>query len=37
MGSWTFVGFFIAFMAAWALVNSFALVRDAWDPIPTYS
>lgn len=34
MGSWTFVGFFIAFMAAWALVNSYVLARGAWDPYP---
>lgn len=34
MGSWTFVGFFIVFMAAWALVNSYVLAGGAWDPYP---
>jgi uncharacterized membrane protein len=33
MGSWTFVGGFVLFMAAWALVNS-TLPRGAWDPYP---
>ncbi|VXC23279.1 conserved hypothetical protein [Arthrobacter sp. 9AX] len=35
MGSWTFVGLFIAFMAGWAMVNSFVLASEAaWDPYP---
>lgn len=34
MGSWTFVGFFVAFMVAWAVINSYALAADAWDPYP---
>lgn len=34
MGSWPFVGIFIASMIAWALVNSFALADRAWDPYP---
>jgi uncharacterized membrane protein len=34
MGSWTFVGLFIAFMAAWAAVNSYILAVNAWDPYP---
>lgn len=34
MGSWTFVGLFIAFMAAWAAVNSYVLAMNAWDPYP---
>ncbi|HUG49902.1 MAG TPA: DUF1003 domain-containing protein [Terrimesophilobacter sp.] len=33
MGSWTFVGSFVLFMAAWAFVNS-TLPRGAWDPYP---
>ena len=33
MGSWTFVGGFLLFMAAWALANS-TLRRGAWDPYP---
>jgi uncharacterized membrane protein len=33
MGSWTFVGGFLAFMAAWAMANSLA-ATDAWDPYP---
>ncbi|MEO9014250.1 MAG: DUF1003 domain-containing protein [Terrimesophilobacter sp.] len=33
MGSWTFVGGFILFMAVWAFVNS-TLSRGAWDPYP---
>jgi len=32
MGSWTFVGGFVLFMAAWAFVNS--LPRGTWDPYP---
>ena len=31
MGSWPFVGSFLAFMVVWAIVNSFA---SAWDPYP---
>lgn len=34
MGSWTFVGMFIAFMAGWALLNSYLLAARAWDPYP---
>jgi uncharacterized membrane protein len=34
MGSWPFVGGFIGFMIAWALVNSLALASKAWDPYP---
>lgn len=34
MGSWTFVGLFVAFMAAWAAFNSYVLASDAWDPYP---
>jgi uncharacterized membrane protein len=32
MGSWKFVGFFIAFMIVWAIINSVGGV--AWDPYP---
>lgn len=31
MGSWVFIGGFLAFMLAWALVNTMVL---AWDPYP---
>jgi uncharacterized membrane protein len=31
MGSWLFVGGFIAVMIVWAIINSFAV---AWDPYP---
>jgi uncharacterized membrane protein len=31
MGSWTFVGGFIAFMLVWAAINSLAI---RWDPYP---
>jgi uncharacterized membrane protein len=34
MGSWPFVGGFIGFMIAWALVNSVVLASTAWDPYP---
>lgn len=34
MGSWTFVGLFIAFMAAWAAFNSYVPASRAWDPYP---
>ncbi|WP_046398908.1 MULTISPECIES: DUF1003 domain-containing protein [Microbacterium] len=31
MGSWPFIGVFVLFMIAWAIVNSTALM---WDPYP---
>lgn len=31
MGSWFFVGGFVAFMIVWAIVNTF---KFAWDPYP---
>jgi len=31
MGSWTFIAVFLAFMAAWAIIN---LTARAWDPYP---
>jgi uncharacterized membrane protein len=31
MGSWAFVGGFLAFMAVWALVNT---LTKGWDPYP---
>ncbi len=34
MGSWTFIGCFLAAMVLWATVNSALLVRVAWDPYP---
>ena len=34
MGSWPFVGIFLAFMAAWAALNSYVLAAGAWDPYP---
>ena len=34
MGSWPFVGIFLAFMAAWAVLNSYVLAANAWDPYP---
>lgn len=34
MGSWTFVGVFMALMGLWALVNSYFLATHAWDPYP---
>ncbi|KRE91100.1 MULTISPECIES: DUF1003 domain-containing protein [unclassified Arthrobacter] len=34
MGSWPFVGIFLAFMAAWAALNSYVLAANAWDPYP---
>ena len=34
MGSWTFVGLFLAFMAAWAAINSYVFASRAWDPYP---
>ncbi len=34
MGSWPFVGIFIASMMVWALLNSLVLANNAWDPYP---
>lgn len=34
MGSWTFVGLFMAFMAAWAAINTYVFASRAWDPYP---
>jgi uncharacterized membrane protein len=34
MGSWTFVGLFLASMAAWAGYNTYVLAAAAWDPYP---
>jgi uncharacterized membrane protein len=34
MGSWPFVGIFLAAMVAWALVNTYVLASNAWDPYP---
>lgn len=34
MGSWTFVGIFLAFMAAWAAINSYVSPTRARDPYP---
>lgn len=34
MGSWPFVGIFIAVMIAWAIFNSLVLASHAWDPYP---
>ncbi|HAP88354.1 MAG TPA: DUF1003 domain-containing protein [Arthrobacter bacterium] len=34
MGSWRFVGGFIAFMLLWAALNSWILAARAWDPYP---
>lgn len=34
MGSWPFVGSFIGFMVVWAVVNTWALANNAWDPYP---
>jgi len=34
MGSWAFVGLFIAFMAAWAAINTSLQGAHAWDPYP---
>lgn len=33
MGSWPFVGGFVAFMIAWAITNT-ALAGNSWDPYP---
>lgn len=34
MGSWTFVGLFLLFMAGWAAVNVWVLRARAFDPYP---
>lgn len=34
MGSWPFVGIFLAFMVLWAALNSYILAANAWDPYP---
>jgi uncharacterized membrane protein len=34
LGSWGFVGLFVAFMAAWAILNSTLLRGHAFDPYP---
>src|SRR5690349_7953845 len=34
MGSWAFVGVFIAFMGVWAVLNTYLLAAEAWDPYP---
>jgi uncharacterized membrane protein len=34
MGSWAFIGCFVAVMVLWATVNSVVLVRASWDPYP---
>ena len=34
MGSWTFVGLFVAFMAVWAGINTYLSGSRAWDPYP---
>jgi len=34
MGSWTFVLLFLAFMAAWAALNTYLFASQAWDPYP---
>lgn len=34
MGSWGFIGCFIAVMVVWASVNSVVLMNVAWDPYP---
>jgi len=34
MGSWAFVGWFIAFMAVWALINTAVLRNKGFDPYP---
>ena len=34
MGSWPFIGAFVAAMLVWAVLNSVVLVRGAWDPYP---
>jgi len=34
MGSWAFIGAFVAVMLVWAGVNSVVLPNAAWDPYP---
>jgi uncharacterized membrane protein len=34
MGSWPFIGAFVAVMLAWAGLNSLVLARSGWDPYP---
>jgi uncharacterized membrane protein len=34
MGSWPFVGGFIAFMLIWAAINTWVLATNSWDPYP---
>lgn len=34
MGSWPFVGAFVAFMVLWAAINSVILGTGGWDPYP---
>jgi uncharacterized membrane protein len=34
MGSWPFVGIFLASMVAWATANSLVLANNGWDPYP---
>ena len=34
MGSWAFVGWFVVFMVSWAVLNSFALNNNGFDPYP---
>jgi uncharacterized membrane protein len=34
MGSWPFIGGFVALMLVWAGLNSMVLARAAWDPYP---
>jgi uncharacterized membrane protein len=34
MGSWPFVGGFVAFMVVWAAFNTIVLASHAWDPYP---
>jgi uncharacterized membrane protein len=33
-GSWTFIGLFAVFLAAWVVVNSYLLLRRPFDPYP---
>jgi uncharacterized membrane protein len=34
MGSWPFIGIFVALMLLWAGVNSLFLANNSWDPYP---
>lgn len=34
MGSWIFIGGFLAVMVGWASLNSLVLANGAWDPYP---